>query len=133
MYYVVVVFLLVCGKMNFVMLCLMIFGWKVEIFGDDIVWICFGEDGCLWVINFEVGFFGVVLGIGELINVIVVEILWGNMIFINVVFCFDGDVWWEGLIDEVFVNLIDWEGNDWIFELGCFVVYFNFCFMVLVV
>lgn len=103
--YIVGVFLSVCGKINFVMLILLEFfkkfGYKVWIVGDDIVWMRIGEDGRLWVINFEVGFFGVVSGISYKINLNVMEIIKRNMIYINVFLKEDGIVWWEGMDGEV--------------------------------
>lgn len=106
------VFFFVCGKINFVMLILLVGyeGWKIEIVGDDIVWIKLGEDGCLYVINLEVGFFGVVFGINIKINLNCMVILIKDVIYINVVVIDNGEVWWEGFIKEVFVNLINWKG-----------------------
>jgi len=131
--YLVGVFLLVLGKMNLVMLIFIFEGWIVEMIGDDIVWMKFGEDGCLYVVNFEVGFFGVVLNISYKMNFNVMETIEWNMIFINCVCTDDGDVWWEGMIGELFDYVIDWYGNDWIFDLDEFVVHLNVCFIIFVV
>ena len=116
--YVCAAFPSACGKTNLAMLIppevYAKKGYKVWCVGDDIAWLRVGEDGRLWAVNPENGFFGVAPGTNEKSNPNALYTTMKDTIFTNVVHDLDNNtVWWEGLNDNPPANAIEWKGNVW--------------------
>lgn len=117
-YYICAAFPSACGKTNLAMIQPTIPGWRAEVVGDDIAWLHFGEDGRLYAVNPENGFFGVAPGTNYASNPIAMKSMEpGNTLYTNVALTDDNNVWWESKEGEP-QHLIDWLGNEWTPDSG---------------
>ena len=106
------------GKTNLAMMESALPGYKIWTLGDDIAWMRIGEDGRLYAMNPEYGFFGVAPGTSMKTNPNMMRTLKGDSfyptLFTNTALNPENqDPWWEGIDGPVPEKLIDWRGDPW--------------------
>ena len=114
--YITAAFPSACGKTNLAMLIppegYKKDGYEVFTVGDDIAWMKQGEDGRLYAINPENGFFGVAPGTNQKSNPNALASTMKDTIFTNVAINNDDNtVWWEGLDKNPPENATEWKGE----------------------
>jgi phosphoenolpyruvate carboxykinase (GTP) len=93
-------------------------GWRVFTVGDDIAWLRVGNDGRLWAVNPEAGYFGVAPGTSARSNLNAMSMVQHDTIFTNVALTSNGDVWWEGIGFDSSPGTVDWQGRPWSVNSG---------------